>query len=159
MIFVPFVLESLGALGKEAAAFLRDLSKETVEPHQFYIYALRRIAVALQRGNAQVQRHGQVLIRRSATRRTAHQPMVEIVKSRSQSEPASSLPRSISSADSSQRRTHVIALPLPPVPPAIRISRQALFNIDGGNLGVSGSSLSLAPVPRVIRSEFDQHVI
>ena len=75
---VPFVVESFGAMGKQAESFLRELSQETAEPHQFYIYALRRVAIVLQRGNAKVQRQGQLqdMVRRGALREAACRPRV-----------------------------------------------------------------------------------
>jgi hypothetical protein len=53
--FVPVAIETLGALGEEATAFLKDLgsrianvSKEPRAP----AFLMQRISVAIQRGNA-----------------------------------------------------------------------------------------------------------
>ena len=75
MILVPFVMETHGAVGTKAKDFLTALSKNTMAPSQFYIYALRRLAVALQRANARVQAEGNSLL---SFRAAGSSSMVEI---------------------------------------------------------------------------------
>ena len=53
--FVPLVVESLGVLGHEARAFLRDLARRltsAIDDQQSHQFLLQRVAVAIQRGNA-----------------------------------------------------------------------------------------------------------
>ena len=54
-LFTPVAIETLGAMGKEALSFLKELGRciltSTCEP-QAYQLLLQRVAVAVQRGNA-----------------------------------------------------------------------------------------------------------
>ena len=53
--FVPLAVESLGVLGHEARAFLRDLARRLTsftDDQQSHQFLLQRVAVAIQRGNA-----------------------------------------------------------------------------------------------------------
>ena len=54
-LFTPVAIETLGAMGKEALSFLKELGRRilisTCEP-QAYQLLLPRVAVAVQRGNA-----------------------------------------------------------------------------------------------------------
>ena len=54
-------METHGAVGTKAKDFLTKLSNNTIimAPSQFCIYALRRLAVALQRADARVQAEGE----------------------------------------------------------------------------------------------------
>jgi len=61
--FIPFVLESIGDLGTEALDFLRLIADDTEEPQVFLAYAMKRIAIALQRGNALISRQGNSYLR------------------------------------------------------------------------------------------------
>ena len=64
--FIPFALESYGAFGTRAREVLKILGKAAGNsvllaadiPGGFAAYAVQRIAVALQRGNAAVGRRG-----------------------------------------------------------------------------------------------------
>jgi len=76
MSFIPFILETHGAISGETKEFLRLLSKNAAAPAQFYIYALRRLSVALQRANARVQAEGSSLL---SFRGAGSSSMVEIV--------------------------------------------------------------------------------
>ena len=58
MVFVPFVLESFGAVGKQAKKFISIIAEQMEESNQFYAYALRRLSIALQKGNAIMQTQG-----------------------------------------------------------------------------------------------------
>ena len=53
--FTPIAVETLGALGVEALAFLKDVGRRiaatTGEPHSFQ-FLLQHLSVAVQRGNA-----------------------------------------------------------------------------------------------------------
>ena len=59
--FVPFVVESTGALGPRSSAedFLAQLAQSSLEPLQFLTYAKRRLAMAIQRGYALFARDGE----------------------------------------------------------------------------------------------------
>ena len=53
--FVPFAVETLGVLGREARAFLRNLAHRltsATDDHQSHQFLLQRVAVTIQRGNA-----------------------------------------------------------------------------------------------------------
>ena len=53
--FVPLAVESLGVLGHEARAFLRDLMRRltsATDDQQSHQFLLQRVAVAIQGGNA-----------------------------------------------------------------------------------------------------------
>ena len=53
--FVPFAVETLGVLGSEARAFLRDLAcrlTSSTNDQQSHQFLLQRVAVTIQRGNA-----------------------------------------------------------------------------------------------------------
>ena len=56
--FVPFVMETTGAMGAEALRFLSMLSEDADHPASFLRNAKRRLAIALQRGNFRVVREG-----------------------------------------------------------------------------------------------------
>jgi hypothetical protein len=58
MEFIPFILESFGAIGKEARRFISEIADETPESNQFYAYCLRRLSIVLQRGNSLMQMNG-----------------------------------------------------------------------------------------------------
>ncbi len=64
-IFVPFVLESTGAPGKRAAAFLKDLDKYAQEPLQFLTYATQRLALA---DNTMITQEGQLHVHAQSQR-------------------------------------------------------------------------------------------
>ena len=53
--FVPFAIESLGAMGPSATALIKDLSfrgsRETGE-NRFGSFLVQRLSIAIQRGNA-----------------------------------------------------------------------------------------------------------
>jgi hypothetical protein len=61
-VFVPFVLESYGAFHHKAEEFLQQISKQqydnSTEQHEFLAYARRRIAFAIQKGNADIAQIG-----------------------------------------------------------------------------------------------------
>lgn len=56
--FVAFAMESTGAIGKEADCFINEISMLTNNPRDFYIYSMRRLGIALQKGNALIQAEG-----------------------------------------------------------------------------------------------------
>ena len=56
--FVAFALESTGAFGEEAMEFINSISALTDDPSLFYVYCMRRLSIALQRGNALVHAEG-----------------------------------------------------------------------------------------------------
>jgi hypothetical protein len=62
MKFVPFILESFGAIGKEAKQFISSLVEDLPEKNQLYAYCLRRLSIALQRGNARMEAAGRTLL-------------------------------------------------------------------------------------------------
>jgi hypothetical protein len=61
--FVPFVMETFGAIGKCAEQFIRDLSNTTNDESNCD-YFKRRCAIALQRGNALTMKQGAWLMRK-----------------------------------------------------------------------------------------------
>ena len=63
MSFVAFAVESFGAIGHAARKFLRAIADRTSESNVFYIYALRRVAIAIQKGNARVMQEGKAMMR------------------------------------------------------------------------------------------------
>ena len=53
--FVPVAVETLGALGEDAAAFMRDLGARittVTKERRAYEFLMQRVSVAIQRGNA-----------------------------------------------------------------------------------------------------------
>jgi hypothetical protein len=71
--FYPFILETLGAYGKETAHVLKVLAKAVFNsnidaPRDYLVQCNRVLAVAVQRGNALVARQGAVLSRAAAAR-------------------------------------------------------------------------------------------
>jgi hypothetical protein len=68
MSFVAFAVEVFGAIGRSALKFLKDVAEQVSSPHLFYVYSLRRISIAIQRGNALVLQHGKQLLRSVETR-------------------------------------------------------------------------------------------
>jgi hypothetical protein len=58
MTFVPFIMESFGAFGIEARKFIKFISEQTADSFVFFLYCLRRLSIALQRGNALLQMCG-----------------------------------------------------------------------------------------------------
>lgn len=68
MAFVAFAVEVFGGMGRSAIKFLKEVAEEVSNPHSFFIYALRRISIAIQRGNALVLQHGKQLLRSVAER-------------------------------------------------------------------------------------------
>jgi hypothetical protein len=65
MVFIPFVVESLGAIGECAERFLNTLAARYAsyygdEPFAFKTYSRRRIVMALARGNGSVAQAGRV---------------------------------------------------------------------------------------------------
>ena len=68
MAFVAFAVEVFGGVGRAAQKFLKEIAEQVSSPHSFYIYSLRRIAIAIQRGNAFVLQHGKQLLRSVAER-------------------------------------------------------------------------------------------
>ena len=71
--FFPFILETLGAYGKETANVLKVLAKAVFNssidaPRDYLVQCNRVVAVAVQRGNALVARQGAVLSRAAAAR-------------------------------------------------------------------------------------------
>ena len=60
--FFPFIIESLGAFGRETAGVLKVLSKAVFNnksidaPREFLVHCNRVLSVAVQRGNALVVR-------------------------------------------------------------------------------------------------------
>jgi len=71
--FFPFILETLGAYGKETANVLKVLAKAVFNsnidaPRDYLVQCNRLVAVAVQRGNALVARQGAVLSRAAAAR-------------------------------------------------------------------------------------------
>ena len=54
-VFSPVAIETLGVIGSSSLNFLKDLGRRVrrvTEDPLSYIYLLRRLAVAVQRGNA-----------------------------------------------------------------------------------------------------------
>lgn len=123
-VFVPFVLESFGAIGKEAKEFIGIIAKRSEESNQFYAYCLRRLSITLQKGNAIMQSKGMPRIAVSANYVNSdrrHQ-VPDIIRPY----PLSSL--SLSSLCNEYRYRHsyninvndnAISLPLPIIPPPI----------------------------------------
>ena len=71
--FFPFIIETLGAYGKETAKVLKVLAKAVFNsnidsPSDYLVQCNRVVAVAVQRGNALVARQGAVLSRAAAAR-------------------------------------------------------------------------------------------
>ena len=71
--FFPFIIETLGAYGKETAKVLKVLAKAVFNSHidsprDYLVQCNRVVAVAVQRGNALVARQGAVLSRAAAAR-------------------------------------------------------------------------------------------
>ena len=71
--FFPFIIETLGAYGKETAKVLKVLAKAVFNsnidsPSDYLVQCNRVAAVAVQRGNALVARQGAVLSRAAAAR-------------------------------------------------------------------------------------------
>ena len=69
--FAPFVMESYGAMHKEAEKFLHMLSENYESPTEraeYMAYARKRIAFALQIGNAEIANEGHTLLRFSSAR-------------------------------------------------------------------------------------------
>lgn len=58
MKFVPFILESFGAVDKQARSFISLVAEQTNDPHQFFAYCMRRLSIALQRENSDIQTRG-----------------------------------------------------------------------------------------------------
>ena len=53
--FIPVAVETLGALGEEATAFLKDLGRRiaaTTKEHRSFEFLMQRVSVVVQRGNA-----------------------------------------------------------------------------------------------------------
>jgi len=75
--FIPFVLESYGAWGKEALTFLRTLSYSYSEDEKaqssFYRHAVSTISIALQQGNAFISTLGNTRSHRPFTTTTTIQ--------------------------------------------------------------------------------------
>ncbi len=69
MTMVPFVLESFGAVGEEASAFIHTLAHLSGDAAAFTRHAFDCLSVALQRGNARISKEGLVRIRAGAARR------------------------------------------------------------------------------------------
>ncbi len=69
--FIPFVMESYGAMGAEARAYLRELRKLAVDNSDMALisYLPQRLAVALQKGNARVIQQGYALLAAHASHR------------------------------------------------------------------------------------------
>ena len=71
--FFPFIIETLGAYGKETAKVLKVLAKAVFNsnidsPSDYLVQCNRVVAVAVQRDNALVARQGIVLSRAAAAR-------------------------------------------------------------------------------------------
>ena len=53
--FIPVAVETLGALGEEATAFLKDLGRRiaaSTKEHRSFEFLMQRVSVIIQRGNA-----------------------------------------------------------------------------------------------------------
>jgi hypothetical protein len=81
MKFVPFILESFGAVDKQARSFISLLAEQTNDPHQFFAYCMRRLSIALQRGNSDIQTRGiqRLLLDQSFSVNDRHQQVPNIL--------------------------------------------------------------------------------
>jgi len=59
---LPFVLESYGGIGQEAARTLQFLAAAAAQPKSFLRHAQQSLSVCLQKGNAQVALLGQAAL-------------------------------------------------------------------------------------------------